>query len=702
MKLRTFACLCFGFSFLIFFTRLNSLYALGEDSSSVSVELVSNVESIQPGQPFWVGLYFKLEPGWHIYWKNPGYTGFPPSIDWKLPTGFQASDIHWPIPIKMTFEGFVSFGYEGEVLLPIQITPPEDLDLSQPIVLTGNASWLMCSDSCVPGKKNLELSLPVENSPPKLNSKWNPTIELALDQIPKKSTLWQITPYVSKEIYGLLIESPDNKDAHLPQSLQFFSLHDGINPNLPQKLEKTETGYFLTLPLEDLVPEHLEGVLINQEGWNPEGQKALAIDVTGHKDETIHFKTHAISLTKAMAFAFIGGIILNLMPCVFPILGLKVLSFMKHAGDGIWKARIHGIVFAIGVLASFLALAAVLLILRAGGEFIGWGFQLQSPYFIAFLCFLLILIALNFLGVFEIGTSLIALGSGSANHSGYLGTFSSGILATVLATPCTAPFMGTALGFALTQPPYYSLCIFAAVGLGMSMPYLILSFSPALIKYLPRPGSWMETFKQAMAFPLIATVLWLLWVFGKQTELDALIKLLFGLLLASIAAWIYGRFATFNASTHRRHVAWGISSLFLFSAIALSYTSAKIDNLNLKTSSHANLAWENYSAENLQKLRAEGKAIYIDFTAAWCLTCQANKKNVFSSPQVLETLKKKDVILLHADWTKNDPTITRALQSYGRSGVPTNVIYPAEANSAPILLPELLTPAIVLNALEKI
>lgn len=678
----------------------NSLYALSADSP-VTVELISNVESIQPGQPFWVGLYFKLEPGWHIYWKNPGSSGFPPSIDWKLPEGFQASDIHWPIPIKMTLEDFVSFGYEGEVILPIQITPPADLDLSEPITLSAKASWLMCNNACIPGKEQLELSLPTENTTPRLNSTWNSTIQLALDHLPVQPTNWQITPYLYKSTYGLLIESPDNPEAHLPPSLQFFPLNNDVKPNLPQHLEKTQTGYFLTLPLEEIVPEHLEGILINEKGWNPEGQKALAIDLTGHKDEVIHPQTQAISLTKAMIFAFIGGLILNLMPCVFPILGIKVLSFMKHAGEGVWKARMHGISFAIGVLASFLALASLLLILRAGGEFIGWGFQLQSPYFIAFLSFLLILIALNFLGVFEIGTSLIAVGSGSSNQSGYLGTFSSGILATVLATPCTAPFMGTALGFALTQPAYYSLCIFAAVGLGMSMPYLILSFSPALIKYLPRPGSWMETFKQAMAFPLLATVLWLLWVFGKQTDHDAVIKLLFGLLLASTAAWIYGRFATFNASTHRRRIAWTVSSLFLFFAVALAYTSAKIHPTTLE-GAHTHLAWEDYTPEIVQQLRAKGKAIYIDFTAAWCLTCQANKKNVFSSPQVIELLKNKDVILLHADWTKNDPTITKALQSYGRSGVPTNVIYPPKANSAPILLPELLTPTIVLNALEKI
>lgn len=686
---------------LFLFSQFNTcLCAAINPSSPTKAELISSVNSIQPGEPFWVGLLLKMEPGWHVYWKNPGSTGFAPSIDWELPKGFIASDIHWPSPLKMTKDNYVSFGYEGEILLPIQITPPKNLELSESITLKGKSSWLTCKDSCIPGNQSVELTLPILNNAPEPNPTWQNTFEIALSQLPQDPSNWTVNAYLSKDQYGLLIE-PTSTEVPTPQSIEFFPSNTDINIDQPQKLEKTDSGYFLTLPLSETVPKHLQGVLINQEGWSPDGKiKAFNIDIKGHKDQTIEIKTQTVSLAKAMIFAFIGGLILNLMPCVFPILGLKVLGFMKHAGEGVWKARMHGLVFTLGVLASFLALASLLLILRAGGELIGWGFQLQSPFFIIFLCFLLILISLNFLGVFEIGTSLLSLGSGSSNNQGYFGTFSSGILATVLATPCTAPFMGTALGFALTQPPYYSLCIFSAVAIGMSMPYLVLSFSPALIKYLPRPGSWMETFKQAMAFPLIATVLWLLWVFGKQTDLDSVIKFLFALLLASTAAWVYGRFATFNASTHRRRIAWFICSLFLIAGIFLAYSAARTQISHIEPGS--TLAWEEYSPENLQKLRSEGKAVYIDFTAAWCLTCQANKKNVFSSSKVIETLKSKDVILLHADWTKHDPAITRALQGYGRSGVPTNVIYPPKPNSAPILLPELLTPNIVLNALEKI
>lgn len=691
---------------LFFFFNFNNLFAK-ITNDSIQATLVSEVDSIKPGQPFWVGLHLKMEPGWHIYWKNPGATGFPPSIEWQLPQGFEASDIHWPTPLKMTLEGFTSYGYENEVLLPIQITPPQELDKNQSITLLGKATWLACKESCIPGNKDFELNLPVKESEGNWNSSWHPAFEMARSHFPKHLKEWNVRAYLSKGDYGLLIE-PANGKQKLPDSLEFFSYNNDIKTDTPQILKETPTGYFLILPLESTIPTHLEGILINPKGWSPSDKnKALAIDLTGHTDAPLtEMSTSHISLIKAIIFAFLGGVILNLMPCVFPILGLKVMSFMKHAGESALKAQMHGLVFTLGVLASFLCLAGLLLILRAGGEQLGWGFQLQSPFFITFLCFLLLLLALNFLGVYEMGTSLISLGNGFNHQSGYVGTFSSGILATVLATPCSAPFMGSALGFALTQPASYSLCIFAALGLGMSAPYLLLSFSPALIKKLPRPGVWMETFKQAMAFPLFATVLWLLWVFGIQTHHNSLIGLSFGLLLASMAAWIYGRFATFNTSKKKRHTAQGVSAVLLIIGIVLGYSFAKVDPAIPQPKNLAphigGLAWEDYSSELLQELRGQGKAIFIDFTAAWCLTCQANKKNVFSSDQVIYAIKDKDVILLHADWTKSDPEITKALQSYGRSGVPTNVIYPRKPNSSPILLPELLTPNIVLNALEKI
>lgn len=681
------------------------------DNKYVKTELVSEVESIQPGQSFWVALHLTMDKGWHTYWKQAGDTGLATSIEWNLPEGFTVSPIYWPVPEKSVEEGIVSFTYKNEVLLLTQITPSLNLDLNKPITLSANVAWLACKESCIPGEAKLELTLPAKDSTPDFNAHWHPIFEKTRNDLPQTLTNWKVDANIDNGLYGLLIQPQDSeKPLKLPKSIQFFSYNSDLKLDEPQKLQELpNNSYFLSLPLANGLPEHLEGILINPKGWPPEGKViALAIDIKGHKDNPIVTQNEATgsttSLVRALLFAFFGGLILNLMPCVFPILGLKVMGFINYAGKSPWKARMHGLIFTLGILLSFWALSGLLLILRASGEHLGWGFQLQSPFFITFLCFLLLLLALNFLGTFEVGTSFISLGNKLNNKSGYTGTFSSGVLATVLATPCSAPFLGTAIGYTLAQPPIFSLIIFTAMAIGMSAPYLLLAIAPNLLKYLPRPGAWMETFKQAMAFPLFATVIWLLWVFGHQTHHDALTGLLFGLLLASIAAWIYGKFATFSASRKVKHSAQLISILFLVSGAILGYTSAKVDpnfpEAGLPPLKAGNLAWEKFSPEHLESLRADGRAVYIDFTAAWCVNCQINKKNVFSSEKVIEKFKEKNVALLLADWTRKNPEITKALQSYGRGAVPTNVYYPAGKDSEPIVLPELLTPNIVLEALK--
>lgn len=692
------------------FLASQTIFSQETGNKQVKAHLVSEVESIQPGQPFWVGLHLVMDKGWHTYWRQAGETGFATSIKWELPEGFTASPIYWPIPEKFVVEDIVSFAYENNVLLLTEITPPEDLDISKSITLSANAAWLACKESCIPGEAKLDLVLPIKEATPSLDAHWHPIFETARGNLPQSLENWKIDAYMDNGAYGLLIAPQGQANQiKLPETIQFFSYNGDIKLKEAQKLHKVPNkGYFLSLPLEGDLPEHLEGILVNSQGWAPSGKvHALAINVKGHEDASVLTENELkapTSVGKALIFAFIGGLILNLMPCVFPILGLKVMSFVKYAGESVWKARMHGLVFTAGVLVSFWVLAGLLLALRAGGEHLGWGFQLQSPFFITFLCFLLLLLALNFLGVFEMGLSLMSVGGKLNNHSGYMGTFFSGILATVLATPCSAPFMGTALGFALTQPASFSLSIFTALALGMAAPYLILTLSPSLLKALPRPGPWMETFKQAMAFPLLATVIWLLWVFGHQTHHDALTGLLFGLLLASIGAWVYGRFAKFGTARKKRHAAQIISFLFLASGAILAYIYAKVDPAipqeAVQEQIKGGLVWEKFSPEHLEKLRGEGRAVFIDFTAAWCLTCQVNKKNTFSSGKVIEVLRDKNVVLLHADYTKRDPEITKALMSYGRSGVPTNVFYPAGKDSEPIVLPELLTPNAVLDVVK--
>ncbi len=407
-----------------------------------------------------------------------------------------------------------------------------------------------------------------------------------------------------------------------------------------------------------------------------------------------------ISIFAAILFAFLGGLILNLMPCVLPVLSLKIMGFIQQAGEDKSKTRKHGLAFTLGVVLSFLVLAGFLIALRAGGEYLGWGFQLQSPAFVVILCVILFLFGLSLFGVFEIGTSLTS----SENYiksTGYTGSFLSGVLATIVATPCTAPFMGTALGFAISQPAYVSLLVFAFLGLGMALPYVVLTNIPKLLKFVPKPGAWMESFKQFMGFLLMATVLWLIWVLSLQTGAEGVLFLLTSLIIASTGGWIYGRWGNIAKAVKVRRPAQLISILFIIGALYFSLV-----NIEAKTNSLAaeinqgKIHWEAYSPEKVEEAVKEGKPVFVDFTAAWCLSCQVNEKVAFGSKEVQQEFVDKNILALKGDWTNNDPEITKALANFGRNSVPLYVIY--SKDKEPELLPEILTPGIVLDALKKL
>ena len=398
----------------------------------------------------------------------------------------------------------------------------------------------------------------------------------------------------------------------------------------------------------------------------------------------------------ALVMAFLGGLILNLMPCVFPVLGIKILGFVNQSGEDERAIRAHGLVFTAGVLVSFWLLVSVLLVLREAGEQLGWGFQLQNPLFIAFLIIVFFLFSLNLLGVFEFGLSLTSVGSNLSNQNGLQGAFFSGALTTIVATPCTAPFMSGAIGFALNQPYLIAITIFTSIATGLATPYLLLSFFPKWIEYLPRPGAWMDTLKQFFAFPMLATVLWLLWVFGGQTGVNQVSMMLGTLILLSFSTWILGSFAHAGRTTLCRSIAYGVVIFLTFFGLSIAYKATQPD-------SPSTMAWEKFSMERVHHLRQEGKQVYIDFTAKWCTQCLSNKKLVFDSPgsaKVIETFEETNTVAMKADWTIRDPAITAALQSFGRAGVPFNVIYPADLEKDPIILPTILTQQIVIDALH--
>lgn len=590
--------------------------------------------------------------------------------------------------------GLASFVYEESLLLMLPVQAPAWIDESSNVTLKAKAEWLVCKEVCLPGSAELSLTLPVSGSEPNASSSaplFSKVRNLHPIQLPSSG----IT--ASRRGTRVHLSIPSSQLGSGPPAFQFFPDDAMIFDNTAdQTLRKEQDHYTLSLQMNPGSTEpltHLSGVLVSETGWlSQPDRKALSLSLQFTDQAAGPAGTRTAPATGPILFwAFLGGLILNLMPCVFPVLGLKILGFVEHAGASRTKVTAHGIWFTAGVLISFWILAGILIVIRAAGHELGWGFQLQSPLFVYMLTLLLLVFALNLSGVFEVGTSLTRLGATAEKHEGYRGTFLSGVLATLVATPCAAPILAGALGTALTLPPAQSMLIFTFIALGLSGPYLLFSMFPALIEGLPRPGPWMETFKQAMAFLLYATVAYLVWVLLGQVDADKSLHMLFGLVLISLAAWIYGRFSTLSSSTRSKWIARVASIFLLLATIQLGLSAVKKSQID----------WQTWSSDKVAALRAEGRTVYVDFTARWCLTCKANKLAVFSSDKVIQTFARNKIAALKADWTNQDPEITRALAQFNRAAVPLNLIYlPGQEN--PVILPELLTPAIVLEALKKI
>jgi thiol:disulfide interchange protein len=669
-------------------------YALGK--SHVRASLVAEADSIEPGKPLTVGLHLEMEGGWHTYWKNPGDAGLPPKVNWRLPEGFVAGPLEWPTPVRIAVPPLMSYGYENEVLLPIVLQTPGNLQPETEVVLAGRADWVECKDVCIPGRAEVELKLPVRAAAaPSAGA--NPLFTEARRRQPAAPEGWGLEAASASGQILLSFQPPSGgaiTDAY------FFAAETGtVDHPAAQVLHAGATRHRLdvTRAANHTEPlRRLTGVL-----WAQGSSVRVDVPVT----ELAVLPPPPLApggttgLASALAFAFLGGLILNLMPCVLPVLSLKVLGFVKHAGHEPRKARLHALVFAAGVLVSFWALAGLLLGLRALGQHVGWGFQLQSPSFVIFLAFLFFLLALNLFGVFELGESLTAAGNIATEKFGLAHSFWNGALATIVATPCTAPFMGSALGYGLSQPAAVSLLIFTSLGLGMAAPYVGLSFSPGLLRFLPRPGAWMEGFKQLMGFCLMATVIALLWLFGQQAGVDGIAFLLGALLVAGLGAWVYGRP---SASPRRRAIRVSLSAALVITGLAIGFGPARPAAAARMAAPAADARWEPWSEARVAELRGHGKPVFIDFTAAWCLTCQVNARVALDTQEVVERFERGGVALLKADWTLRDDRITQALASHGRQGVPVYVLYGPDPKAEPRLLPEILTPAIVLQALDEV
>ncbi len=691
---------------LMFVALVSATPTLAQESH-VQASLVSSQESVQPGQSVTIALRFVHDPHWHTYWVNPG-TGVATTLAWTLPDGYSAGDIQWPAPhVLKDHTGTVSGnGYEGDVLFPVTIKVPASATPGSTVKLTAAADWLMCDEMCVPGSAQLTLTLSISADAPKPDARWGAKIQAVVAALPVADPAWVVSASHDAKNVTLRVQPAAGQPAVAPApgDLHFFSEDNFVAYDLPQVVKQEGGAYVLTLPISpDATPgtKRLVGVLTAEKGWRPDGSlRGLRVDVefgaapaaTAAKSAPAAGSGGAApgGLLGTLALALVGGLILNLMPCVFPVLGIKILGFVNQSGSEKAKVVGHGLVFALGVLLSFWTLAGLLALLRQGGAQLGWGFQLQSPGFVFTLAALMLVFALNMSGLFEFGLSATGVGSGLQAKSGFAGSFFTGVLATVVATPCSAPFLAPALGAALALPVGESFLIFTAIAIGLALPYLLLSIFPQAVKVLPRPGAWMETFKQFMAFPLYATVGYLVWVLAGQTTESGLLMALFGLVLIAMGVWFYGRWNAPGASAGRARFGLAAGAIVLAAGGWLGWPQPPAAN---------EVTWEKWSPETVAKLRADGRIVYVDFTARWCATCQANKKLVFHSQEVLEYFRDKKIVTLRGDWTNKDPQITAELAAYQRSAVPFNLIW-MPGKSDPVILPELLTPDTVLRALK--
>jgi thiol:disulfide interchange protein/DsbC/DsbD-like thiol-disulfide interchange protein len=694
----------------------------------LTARLIADQDSLSPGSTFTLGVKFNLEPGWHIYWKNPGDSGLPPRFTWSTDPAVTVLQPLWPYPERLATGPLVNYGY-SDVMIPFPARLAATARSGATDITLG-LQWLVCKDECLPGEATLRLSIPI-NTQAGAPSAHRQDFEDAFARVP--IPLERVSIAVEERPEQLIIALIPLDGRFLPPTFTFFPEDKRVIANAKeQKIDRDGDSLRITLgrdPLNSEPLSRIRGVLVAQSGWNASGSPhAVSIDTnpsappppdllgSSTPASASQNDTNAIGFATVILFACLGGLLLNIMPCVFPVLSIKILSFLEHSGHDPRTTRRHGLAFSLGVLVSFWIVAAILLTVRVGGEQLGWGFQLQSPTFVVVMMVVFLSLALLFLSEISVGQTVQSLAGRFRVPTSLLGSFLNGALATAVATPCTAPYMSTALAATLTLPPLLSLLVFTAIGCGMSAPYLLLSYRPELLRYLPKPGAWMVVFKELMAFPLFASVVWLARVFARQMGLeppglDVVVNVLWGLLAVSFGFWLWSRG---GKSTSQRATSFCSLGALLMIALGVYVAlphSEDVEESRARactpsgtiipfTDAHG-LLWESYSEERLVKVLAQGRPVFLDFTAEWCITCQVNEKIVFSSEEVRDLIIKKNVTLMRADWTSKNPMITNALRRFGRNGVPLNVII-ASPSAEPVILPNILTPSLVRDELQKL
>ncbi len=698
-------------------------------AAHTQVRLYLSTSSAQPGDTIWAGIDLQMDDGWHTYWKNPGEAGIATEIKWHLPIGITAEEIRWPLPEKIPPAEVTTYGYEHEVMLLVPLKIETNFPANAgPLTLKADISWLECMEQCVPGSTNIEATLVV-------GSETRPSADAALieswqGKVPKDGSALPLHAAWEKPASGdtrpLLLElskSPPDQWQPVTNANFFPYANDDFEIQPAAEIAANPSAEFeIRMQVKKFAgdwPKEISGVIIIEQGKDRRGYEvklpvndqeitSAATVADGNTTEAPAPALSSQSLWKMLIYAFIGGLILNLMPCVLPVIALKILGFVQQSETSPGRVRAMGFVYTAGVLVSFLALAAVVIGIKAAGHLAGWGMQFGNPIFLVCLTVLVTLVALNLFGVFEVtlgGRTMDAAGNLASKH-GAAGAFFNGVLATVLATPCTAPFLSLALGFAFAQSAAIIVLIFLAVGVGLAAPYVVLSWNPAWLKFLPKPGAWMEKFKIAMGFPMLATAVWLFNLaagsYGKRV-----LWLGVFLVVLAFAAWLFGEF--FQRGRKRRGLALTIVLVLLTGGYAyalenqLRWREAVVATTatgSLKESPDG-IDWQPWSPDAIAKARSEGRPVLVDFTADWCLTCQVNKKTSIEISSVRAKLKELNAVAFIGDYTRTPDNITMELQRYNRAGVPLVLVYPKDAAAAPIVLPEVLTPGIVLDALDR-
>lgn len=714
-------------AFLLIATNAHAI-DISAGTEEVQITLNPALDAARPGDTMVLGIRQKIKAGWHTYWRNPGDAGLSTKVIWTLPAGIQAGDLQWPVPAKLKQGPIVNYGYEEDVTLLADLSIAASAKVGSILPVKAKVSWLVCKEVCIPQQAEVGFDLPIANvaldnaANAQLLAQAKTTLPLNKD--------WAID--VTPDNTAIVLEvSPASSVTNSIKSIYFFSDTAGVVKHDADQNFNIDSGVLtINLTAGDTALKqgaHFGGVLdvtlsndshygvvietsIGKKTTSPAAAaatvKPTALAMTPSlKEPSVEAPTitatNDIDTPLALLFALLGGLILNLMPCVFPVLSLKALSLVQHAHGSKLVMRLHGLSYALGVLVSFGILGAVLIVLKSAGAQIGWGFQFQSPLFVLLVAYLIFLVGLNLSGVFTLGSALANVGSSLADRRGFVGSFFTGVLATLVATPCTAPLMGGAITYALAQPAFTLMAVLLSMGLGLALPFFLLSMWPVLQRWLPRPGLWMERMKQILAFPMYATTIWLIWVLAQQTNRNTVLIALCGLLALAFAAWLFNSTRTSNHRVQR-------SSAFISLCIAVMAISIAVERVNIAAArpnnsvntitaadaSNASVSdplWQPYSAEKLASLRADGKPVFINLTAAWCITCLVNERVVLDTDAMADILKREDITYLKGDWTNQDPQISALLQQFGRSGVPLYVFYPKGRDAKAIVLPQLLT-----------